>query len=626
MSTTQQAAPTSAHHVAIPTVTTTEPSDSERTAASEAQSAATHHDSAAGTERTSALHGYGSTSKMVTLPSDSTPTDRSDTNDDTTPPSDQPFSRRSTRASAGATAAAGEGAFEKLPLKKRLTDLLIAERKISREPTLKESLWAIITATWLNVLLVFIPVGWALHFAKVNDTIIFIFTFLSIIPLAKMLGTGTEELALRVGQTLGGLLNATLGNAVELIIAIIALVKCEIRVVQSSLLGSILSNLLLVMGMCFFLGGLRYSEQAFGGAAAQLNSSLLVISVIAILVPAGYSAAFRDTNSDSFEKSSILSMSRGTSILLLLTYGAYLSFQLFTHPHLYVEAAQQDNGEDFTKKLKLGRKEKTAFKPAKSVRKPRQALVDPEEGAVQDDDDEEVPTLTLWAAVGLLVVATVLIAITAEFLVSSINGLTEQHPEISVEWVGLILLPIVGNAAEHLTAVASGLHDKLDLALGVAVGSSIQIALFVIPFMVTLGWILNKPLSLLFDPFESIVLFLSVLIANYTLQDGRSNWMEGWLLMMVYVIIAVSLQFFRYPSSSFLPTPFLIWAVIIPHSSSTSITRWSTLYHYIVNAIAFGLAFFILGGVLYFIRHGLQCFADESAHNRACTCRAGVLC
>ncbi|SCV70391.1 BQ2448_1785 [Microbotryum intermedium] len=525
MSTTYQDASTSAHHVAIPTVTAMPNSD--RTAASEARA---EDDSAAATERTTALSGHDLTSKTVAMPSEPTSTD---SKNESTLPSHQPFSRRSTRASASAAAAAGEGGFEKLPLKKRLTDLLIAERKISREPTLKESLWAIISATWLNLLLVFIPVGWALHFAKVNDTIIFIFTFLSIIPLAKMLGTGTEELALRVGQTLGGLLNATLGNAVELIIAIIALVKCEIRVVQSSLLGSILSNLLLVMGMCFFLGGLRYSEQAFGGAAAQLNSSLLVISVIAILVPAGYSAAFRNTNSDSFEKSSILSMSRGTSILLLLTYGAYLSFQLFTHPHLYVEAAQQGNGEDFTKKLKLGKKKKTAFKPAKSVRKPRQPVVGPEEGGIQgedDEDDEEVPTLTLWAALGLLVVVTVLIAITAEFLVSSINGLTEQHPEISVEWVGLILLPIVGNAAEHLTAVASGLHDKLDLALGVAVGSSIQIALFVIPFMVTLGWILNKPLSLLFDPFESIVLFLSVLIANYTLQDGRSNWMEGWLV------------------------------------------------------------------------------------------------
>ncbi len=139
---------------------------------------------------------------------------------------------------------------------------------------------AIIKASWLNVLLVFIPVSWALHFAGTSDTVVFVMSFLAIIPLAKLLGFGTEELSLRVGQTIGGLLNATLGNVVELIVAILALVKCELQIVQSSLLGSILSNVLLVLGMCFFAGGLRFSEQSFGDAGAQINSSLLLISVI----------------------------------------------------------------------------------------------------------------------------------------------------------------------------------------------------------------------------------------------------------------------------------------------------------------------------------------------------------
>ncbi|KAG0657444.1 hypothetical protein C6P46_006520 [Rhodotorula mucilaginosa] len=419
-----------------------------------------------------------------------------------------------------------------------ITELFVAERPIKKEPTIAASLKAIVFASWLNLLLVFIPVGWALHFVHVNDTIIFIFTFLAIIPLAKLLGFGTEELALRVGQTLGGLLNATLGNAVELIVAIIALAKCEIQVVQSSLLGSILSNLLLVLGMCFFAGGIKYSEQGFKIGAAQLNSSLLVISVIAVLLPAAFNAAFSDNLSAQAEQDRILKMSRGTAVILLVIYLAYLAFQLFTHPHLYADGDADPDDVN----VREGRaiplmKRHRAFKPAKSVAKERRA----EEGLDEEEEEEELPQLNVWEADH-----TSVPAVTAEFLVDSINGLTEQHPEISTEWVGLILLPIVGNAAEHVTAVSVSVHDKIDLSMGVAVGSSIQIALFVIPFMTILGWIMDKPLSLLFDPFESVTLFLSVLIVNYTIQDGRSNWLEGFLLMMVYVIIAVS--FWYYPT------------------------------------------------------------------------------
>ncbi|GAA5820063.1 hypothetical protein JCM3770_002123 [Rhodotorula araucariae] len=450
------------------------------------------------------------------------------------------------RPARGSRQGTRETSFEVPPLRQRLTELFVAERPIEREPTAMESLRAIVTASWLNVLLVFIPVGWALHFTHQDDTIVFVFTFLAIIPLAKLLGYGTEELALRVGQTLGGLMNATLGNAVELIVSIIALVKCEIQVVQSSLLGSILSNLLLVLGMCFFAGGIKFTEQGFHSIAAQLNSSLLVISVIAILLPAGYNAAFADNQSAEVEQDRILKMSRGISVILLVVYLAYLFFQLFTHQHLYSEGHVDHNDPILREGRQVwGLKDHRAFKQAKSVQRQRRL----EEGLAEDDEEEEAehPTLHKWMALALLVVVTVLVAVTAEFLVGSINGLTEKHPELSVEWVGLILLPIVGNAAEHVTAVSVSVHDKIDLSMGVAVGSSIQIALFVIPFMTILGWIMDKPLSLLFDPFESITLFLSVLIVNYTIQDGRSNWLEGFLLMMVYVIVAVA--FYFYPAN-----------------------------------------------------------------------------
>ncbi|GAA5856154.1 hypothetical protein JCM9279_004929 [Rhodotorula babjevae] len=463
--------------------------------------------------------GRSTASKGVTMANDLTP--------DGAASSSYPPARPSRRSRQ----ATRESSFTAPPLRERLTELFVPDRPVKNEPTWTASMRAIVFASWLNVLLVFIPVGWALHFTHQNDTIVFVFTFLAIIPLAKLLGYGTEELALRVGQTLGGLMNATLGNAVELI------------VVQSSLLGSILSNLLLVLGMCFFAGGIKFQEQGFKDTAAQLNSSLLVISVIAILLPAGYNAAFADNQTAEIEQDRILKMSRGIAVILLVVYLAYLFFQLFTHQHLYAEGHVDHNDP----KLRDGRqvwgmKEHRAFKQAKSVQRQRRL----EEGLAEDEEEEEVeePTLNKWAALVLLVVVTVLVAVTAEFLVASINGLTEAHPEISVEWVGLILLPIVGNAAEHVTAVSVSVHDKIDLSMGVAVGSSIQIALFVIPFMTVLGWIMNKPLSLLFDPFESITLFLSVLIVNYTIQDGRSNWLEGFLLMMVYIIVAVAFWFY----------------------------------------------------------------------------------
>ncbi|KAI9615238.1 hypothetical protein H4Q26_011781 [Puccinia striiformis f. sp. tritici PST-130] len=426
------------------------------------------------------------------------------------------------------------------------------EKKLSQSnPTYKQSFDAIIRSSWLNLLLVFIPISWALHFATPNqDAAIFTTCMLAIIPLAKLLGFGTEEIAMRVGQTLGGLLNATLGNAVELIVAILALVKCELVVVQSSLLGSILSNLLLVLGMCFFAGGVRFSEQAFSITAAQLNSSLLIMSVIAILIPAGFHAAFSNLN-DSVEGPDVLKMSRGISVILLVIYAAYLVFQLWSHAHIYSQtstSSQEHQGHTTWTGHKILRPSNSvrAQQAFNMVRNSAEGSSHPEP-IEEEEEEEEVPTLNPISAIILLALSTALVGVTSEWLVDSINGITRTGV-ISEAWVGLILLPIVGNAAEHLTAVSVSVKDKLDLSMAVAVGSSIQIALFVVPLLVILGWIMDKPLTLLFDPFESITLFLSVLIVNYTIQDGRANWIEGFILMCVYVIVAVA--FFFYPSSA----------------------------------------------------------------------------
>jgi len=170
----------------------------------------------------------------------------------------------------------------------------------------------------------------------------------------------------------------------------------------------------------------------------------------------------------------------------------------------------------------------------------------PRRQSTYEEEEEEIPQISVPAAIVLLIFVTVLVAFTAEFLVDSINGLVETTP-LSQEWVGLILLPIVGNAAEHVTAVTVSVKDKLDLSIGVAVGSSIQIALLVIPFIIVLGWIIGKPITLLFDPFEAVVLFLTVITVNYVVADGQSNWLEGMILMCLYIIIGTTLWF--YPGS-----------------------------------------------------------------------------
>ncbi|KAJ3874610.1 calcium proton exchanger [Lentinula edodes] len=414
-------------------------------------------------------------------------------------------------------------------LQRAKTSLLTPTKSIGPAPSFLQSIKSIVMASWLNLLLVCIPVSWVLNFAmKEQHTLVFVFSFLSIIPLAKLLAFATDELSIRVGQTLAGLLNATLGNAVELIVAIIALTQCKLHIVQSSLVGSILSNLLLVLGMCFFAGGLRFSEQGFSAVATQLNSSLLTLSVIAVLLPAAFHMNVTGST-DSDEGQDILKVSHGVALILLFIYASYLFFQLYSHATLYTDDGVPPS-IPYPKKKAEGAESQVGgdLEQSKPV------------------EDEETPQMSLYTTIALLVIVTVLVAVTAEWLVDSIDGLTATGA-IQEEFVGIILLPIVGNAAEHVTAVTVSVKDKLTLSLGVAVGSSIQIALFVIPFIITLGWILGKPLTLLFDPYESITLFLAVLTVNYCVQDGKSNWLEGMILMCLYVILCVT--FWYYPGS-----------------------------------------------------------------------------
>ncbi|KAJ1947969.1 hypothetical protein FBU59_001811 [Linderina macrospora] len=421
--------------------------------------------------------------------------------------------------------------------------------------------------SWINVLLLLVPVGIASHPAGFPDVAVFIINFFAIVPLASLLGYATEQLALHLGETLGGLLNATFGNAVELLVSILALVKGEVEIVQTSLVGSILSNLLLVGGCCFFFGGLKNNEQLFNVNAAQSYGSLLAMAILSTLLPAAYNSLEAGKTE---LKSGTLTLSHITSIFLLIIYIAYLVFQLKTHAGMFVavDKAEKDlaalkphlRDEAMAQSLKNPNPDTTvaATPSAAAYLSPNEVQsadslrnIETRESnnaapvlEAEDDDDEEDVELTIPAALLLLLVITGLTGVCAEFLVDSIDGLTTKW-NLSRAFVGMILLPIVGNAAEHVTAVTVAIRNKMDLAIGVAVGSSLQIALFVTPFMCVLGWIIKQPMTIYFSPFTTVVLFVTVLLVNYIIGDGRTNWLEGLVLIIAYVIIGVA--YFLYP-------------------------------------------------------------------------------
>ncbi|GKZ29493.1 hypothetical protein AbraIFM66950_005193 [Aspergillus brasiliensis] len=625
--------------------------------------------------------------------------------------------------------------------------------------------------SWVNVLLVFVPVGIATQAAGLNPGLIFAMNAIAIIPLAGLLSHATECVASRLGDTVGALINVTFGNAVELII-FIALVKNEIRIVQASLLGSILANLLLILGMAFLLGGLRFQEQIYNSTVTQMSACLLSLSVMSLLLPTAFHASWSDsTDADKYT----LKVSRGTSVVLLLVYVLYIVFQLKSHAYLYASIPQQiideeshpgilaefmnsssdsssssDESVDTTtswstaKRIKRAMKHRRhrksstsshgtaspqSFRKKSSADVPPAAVIDEHAGSAGDlsvtqadgsgsfvidfgddsryDADHEPqtrdfgnpqdksskedrkakrrerrkqrraekdkaaasvtstavtgrpsartyktepaldhaqptleageagepakrrspfrptipsllsntvfssnlaapnsavpaspsnpyglrrthslpsftnrppppgnavqfargasrlptavtnnaaeaapeqpePEMSRTAAVVMLLVSTALVAVCAEFLVDAIPTMIESS-SVSEAFIGLIILPIVGNAAEHVTAVSVATKNKMDLAIGVSVGSSIQIAIFVTPLVVILGWCMDKDMSLYFTLFETICLFVTAFVVNFLVLDGRSNYLEGSLLIAAYVIIGVAA--FYYPGS-----------------------------------------------------------------------------
>ncbi|CAN5409862.1 calcium/proton exchanger [soil metagenome] len=338
-------------------------------------------------------------------------------------------------------------------------------------------------------LLVFVPVAVVLEVTHADPVIIFAVSALAILPLAGQIGHATEDMAARSGPQIGGLLNATFGNVTEMIIAFFLILEGELEVVKASITGSIIGNVLVVLGLAFLVGGWTREEQTFNRASAGLHSASLVIAVVGLMMPALFSFT---PEASGFRTEAV---SVGVSVILIAVYILSLLFSFKTHKALF-----------------------------------------------RSTEHSEEPKWSLGRALGVLAGATVLVGLMSEFLVGALEVTTEELG-LSKLFVGLIVVPIVGNAAEHSSAVFLAAKDKMNVSVEIAVGSSTQIALFVAPVLVFVSLLVGQPMDLIFSGIEIAAVAFSALILGFITLDARSNWIEGAQLVAAYLIMAVSFFF-----------------------------------------------------------------------------------
>mmetsp|Transcript_127355 Transcript_127355/g.220769 ORF Transcript_127355/g.220769 Transcript_127355/m.220769 type:complete len:471 (+) Transcript_127355:267-1679(+) len=405
----------------------------------------------------------------------------------------------------------------------------------------------------LSILLLCLPFGVVSYYLAWGKTLTFWLNFFAMVPLAKILGDATEELAAGLrNDMMAGLLNATFGNAVEMVIMIQTLRNDLFDVVKSSLLGSVLSNTLLVLGMSFFFGGIvnmghkhpkldqpalmvngRSSSnvlymdsgedlnnlsreqtglvaekvQHFPVLSALVNTSMLLISCLSFSLVTVFRTITHGNTGHSYMDSTLLPVSRTCSLIIISSYVAYIIFQLVTHKNAMME--EDDNG----------------------------AMSDGAEGGAMEDEDDE-PRMSIEMALVIMFGTTVAVAYSSELLVRCIETVCEEA-HISMHFIGIILIPIVGNACEHVAAIRFAMKDKPGLAIGIAIGSSTQVALFLVPMSVLVGWILDKDMDLNFGALNTTVMTLSVVVVLSMIVDGSSNWLQGYLLCAAYAVVSV---------------------------------------------------------------------------------------
>jgi len=357
----------------------------------------------------------------------------------------------------------------------------------------------------LDWLLVFLPVALAVRYVSAwnNQTVLFVVAALALIPLAGWMGHATEQLAHHMGEGVGGLLNASFGNAAELIIALIALRAGHIDVVKASITGSIIGNLLLVLGLSIFCGGLRFQKQTFNKTAARASCTALILAAAALVIPTVFHVAA--ARAGGWTPLATQRLSLAIAVVLLGTYAAMLRFSLGTHKQLFA-GGSADVGEH----------------------------------AVREDEPEA--RWSVGRAVAVLLGATFLVAWLSEFLVGAVEA-ARHSLGVTEVFVGVVIVAIVGNAAEHSTAVTMAMKNKMDLALAVAVGSSLQIALFVAPVLVFASYAFPHQLSLEFTLPEIVAVVLAAFVTDQIAGDGESNWLEGVQLLALYAIIGLLFYF-----------------------------------------------------------------------------------
>ena len=341
---------------------------------------------------------------------------------------------------------------------------------------------------FLKYMLIFIPISFIAKFMNASGSVMFILSCLSIIPLAGLMGEGTEEISFYSGPKIGGFLNGTFGNATELIISFFALKQGLFDIVKSSIAGAVIGNVLLVVGASMLAGGLKFKTQKFNEKVSEVTSSMLLFAVLGLCIP----ALFTHTVDPALLNTRYEGLSVFVAVVMIIIYILSLVFSFSTHKDIYNTEATQEGS----------------------------------------------PKWSLKKAILILVVVTILIAIESEFLVNGVESITE-----SLGWseffVGIILIPIIGNAAEHTTAIIMARKDQMDVALEIALGSSLQIILFVAPILIFIS-LFFKPMSIVFNEFELVALIASVVIANKVSHDGECNWLEGVQLLAVYLIISAS--------------------------------------------------------------------------------------
>jgi Ca2+:H+ antiporter len=346
----------------------------------------------------------------------------------------------------------------------------------------------------LNLLLVAVPICWAMRAMGVDSSWVFLAAAISLVPLAGLIGLGTEHLARRMGPAWGGFLNATFGNAAELIIAIVALGKGHVALVKASITGSIVGNLLLVLGLSFFVGGLGCKSQTFHRTAATNTASMLFLAVVALVMPAVFDLALYGSLAP--HPIAIERLSFWSSCILIVAYCGSLVYAFTAHCDLF--------------------------------RSDRKA-----------EDDQPI---TPAEAIGLLATGTILTTIQAEILVGALQPALARFAFTEL-FVGVIVIALIGNAAEHYSAIAAARRDQMTLAVEISVGSSAQIALLVAPAVVLYSFAIGRPMTLLFSAMEITAIALSVLATTMVVADGESNWVEGLQLLSVYLILALAFYF-----------------------------------------------------------------------------------